>query len=69
MPLKKIEKLNKIRRSIAKKYHHKIDLKNKMPYDNNCSYHLYWIRVKNRKEFMKKMKSVLILMNYVYFVN
>ena len=47
--LKKLEKLNKIRRTIAKKYEKEIDLENKMPYDNNCSYHLYWILVNNRK--------------------
>ena len=56
--LKKLEKLNKIRRSIAKKYHHKIDLKNKMPYDNNCSYHLYWILVNNRKKFREKLSEI-----------
>ena len=56
--LKKLDKLNKIRRSIAKKYHHKIDLKNKMPYDRNCSYHLYWILVNNRKKFREKLSEV-----------
>ena len=56
--LKKLEKLNKIRRSIAKKYHRKIDLKNKMPYDNNCSYHLYWILVNNRKKFREKLSKI-----------
>ena len=56
--LKKLEKLNKIRRSIAKKYHCKIHLKNKMPYDNNCSYHLYWILVNNRKKFREKLSEI-----------
>ena len=28
-----------------------------MPFENDCSYHLYWIRVKNRKKFMEKMKK------------
>ena len=56
--LKKLEKLNKIRRSIAKKYHYKINLKNKMPYDNNCSYHLYWILVNNRKKFREKLSEI-----------
>jgi len=53
--LKKLEKLTKIRKSIAKKYSKKIDLKNKMPYDDNCSYHLYWILVNNRKKFRKNL--------------
>ena len=26
-----------------------------MQFDKNCSYHLYWILVKNRNEFRKKM--------------
>ena len=56
--LKKLEKLNKIRRSIAKKYNHKINLKNKIPYDNNCSYHLYWILVNNRKKFREKLSEI-----------
>jgi len=47
--LKKLDKLKKIRKSIAKKYQQKIELENKMPYDHNCSYHLYWILVNNRK--------------------
>ena len=53
--LKKLEKLNKIRQSIAKKYHRKIDLENKMPYKDSCSYHLYWILVNNRKKFRQKL--------------
>ena len=56
--LKKLERLNKIRKSIAKKYHNKINLKDKMPYDDNCSYHLYWILVKNRKRFREKLSEL-----------
>jgi len=26
-----------------------------MPFDKNCSYHLYWILVKNRKKFREKL--------------
>ena len=29
--------------------------KEKMPFDKECSYHFYWIRVNNREKFMKKM--------------
>jgi len=53
--LKKLEKMNKKRRSIAKKYSSKINLKEKMPFDNDCSYHLYWILVNNRTAFRKKL--------------
>jgi dTDP-4-amino-4,6-dideoxygalactose transaminase len=53
--LKKLDKLNKIRRSIAKKFSHEIDIKSKMPFNENCSYHLYWILVKNRQKFREKL--------------
>jgi len=52
--LKKLEKMNKTRKNIAKRYFDEINL-DKMPYDRNCVYHLFWIRVKNRKQFRKKM--------------
>jgi dTDP-4-amino-4,6-dideoxygalactose transaminase len=53
--LKKLQKLNNIRRKIAKKYFSEINLKSKMKFDKNCSYHLYWILVKNRKKFREKL--------------
>ena len=53
--LRKLEKLNKIRKSIAKKYYQQITIHDKMPYDTDCSYHLYWILVKNRKKFRQKL--------------
>jgi len=53
--LKRLEKLNRRRVEIAKKYHKYLNLDKKMPFSEDCSYHLYWIRVKNRNEFMKKM--------------
>ena len=31
----------------------KIFLENKMPFDKECSYHFYWIRVKKRAKFRK----------------
>ena len=58
--LKKLDKLNSIRRKIAKRYHQEIKLNTKMQYDKNCSYHLYWILVKNRNEFRKKLSSYKI---------
>lgn len=53
--LKKLKKSNKIRQKIAKIYSNEIELENKMKFNKNCSYHLYWIQVKNRTKFMKKM--------------
>ena len=55
--LSKLEILNKKRKNIAKIFFSEIDLENKMPFDKDCSYHLYWIRVKRRNQFMKKMKE------------
>ena len=55
--LKKLDKMNKIRKKVAKKYEQRINLENKMPFDENCSYHLYWILVKNRSKFIKKMNE------------
>ena len=49
--LKKLDKMNKQRKNIAKIYSNEINLENKMKFDENCSYHLFWIRVKNRKKF------------------
>jgi len=56
--LKKLNHSNKIRRKIAKTYSKKINLKDKMKYDKDCSYHLFWIRVKNRNKFRRQMNSV-----------
>ena len=53
--LKRLEKLNKRRLEIAKKYYKNINVERKMPFSKDCSYHLYWIRVKNRTQFMKNM--------------
>ena len=49
--LEKINKLTKIRQNTAKRYFNEIMIDEKMPYDNRCSYHMYWIRVKHRKKF------------------
>ncbi|MGY5151471.1 MAG: DegT/DnrJ/EryC1/StrS family aminotransferase [Candidatus Nitrosopumilus sp. bin_6a] len=54
--LKRLDKMNSIRKKIAKRYSEEIKLERKMPYDKNCSYHLYWIRIKNREKFVKKME-------------
>ena len=58
--LKKLDKLNSIRKKIAKRYYQEIKLNTKMQYDKSCSYHLYWILVKNRNEFRKKLSRYKI---------
>ncbi len=55
--LKKLEKLNKMRFNIARRYEKEIKILEKIPLNKECSYHLYWILVKNRKKFMEKMYS------------
>ena len=55
--LKKIDKLNGIRRKIAKIYNKEIDIETKIPLDENCSYHLYWILVKNRQKFRDRLQE------------
>lgn len=55
--LKKLDKLNQKRRQIARRYHAELQLNNKMPWNKDCSYHFYWILVKNRNQFMKKLKK------------
>ena len=53
--LKKLDKLNNIRKKIAKRYSQELKIGTKMPYEINCSYHFYWILVKNRNIVRKKL--------------
>jgi len=53
--LKRLDKSNSKRKTIVKKYWNELEIEKKMPFDQNCSYHIYWIQVKNRNYFMKKM--------------
>jgi dTDP-4-amino-4,6-dideoxygalactose transaminase len=55
--LKKLDKLNNRRKNIAKKYFKEIQIENKMPFNKDCSYHLYWVLVKNQNSFIKKMSD------------
>jgi len=55
--LKKINKFNSRKYKIAKKYDKEIKCLEKMPISKDCSYHLYWILVKNRNTFLKNMKK------------
>ena len=53
--LKKLNYTNNKRKEISKVYSQKILTEKKMLFDNECSYHFYWIRVKNREEFREKL--------------
>jgi len=53
--LKKLDRMNKKKSRIAKRYSKEIKTNKKISYDENCSYHIFWIRVKNRNKFMKEM--------------
>jgi len=55
--LKKVDASNNIRKRIAKRYNQELKIEEKMPFDKNSSYHLYWIRTKNRARFMKNMSE------------
>ena len=55
--LRKLNRLNKNRRKVAKRYSKELKVENKMLYSPNSSYHIYWILVKNRDKFMKGMQK------------
>ena len=55
--LDNLEETNNIRRKIAKRYSKEIQVEFKMPFNKDCSYHLYWIQVKNRDYFIKQMEK------------
>ena len=52
--LKKLDGMNERRKDIADMYHHGLHW-DRIPFDENCSYHIYWLIVQNRKKFRKKM--------------
>ncbi len=55
--LKKLDRLNNIRKKIAKSYDKQIDVEHKTVFNKDCSYHLYWVLVKNRKKFRENMRQ------------
>jgi len=55
--LKKLDKSNRIRKNIANKYHKKLNLEHKMPFNSDGVYHFFWIRVKSRAKFRKLMTN------------
>ncbi len=58
--LKKLDESNKIRLRIARRYNSELNISEKMPLSKDCSYHLYWIRIKNRNELIKKLHRMRI---------
>lgn len=55
--LKELDRLNNVRRKIAKRYFQEIKSEKKTPFNKDYSYHLYWILVKNRNKFRKEMSE------------
>lgn len=53
--LKKLDSLNSRRLQIAKRYFSELKVTDKMLLNSECSYHLYWIKVNKRTQFVKKM--------------
>jgi len=53
-----LDRLNEKRRKTARRYFKELNVERKMPFNPECSYHFYWILVKNKQEFIKKMKDV-----------
>ncbi len=65
--LKKLEYSNSKRKHIAKRYSDELKIIRKIPYTNDCSYHLFWIVVKNRDELMEKLSENNIETGIHYF--
>jgi dTDP-4-amino-4,6-dideoxygalactose transaminase len=55
--LVRLDALNKRRIDIAKKYCSKITIDEKMQFNEDCVYHLYWIKVGTRDNFIKHMQN------------
>ena len=55
--LRKLDKSNYKRKEIAKKYTKELHVEQKIPFSKDCSYHIFWIIVKNRDNFRKKMQE------------
>jgi perosamine synthetase len=55
--LRKLDQMNYKRSMIAKEYSEKINMDYKMPYAENCVYHLYWLIVEKRNPFIEYMKG------------
>lgn len=56
--LSRLDQLNKKRLQVAKRFNKELNVERKMPLSTECVYHFYWILVKNRKQFRKKMSKM-----------
>lgn len=63
--LRTLEENNAKRRGIADLYADELEME-RMPYNPDCSYHLYWILVENRDEFRRKMVEMGIETGFHY---
>lgn len=55
--LDKLDEMNRKRAMIAKRYNQEINLDQKMGFQEGCVYHLYWIIIENRNEFIRYMND------------
>jgi perosamine synthetase len=55
--LDRLDVMNRKRAMIAKRYSQEIDLEEKMQFDKECVYHLYWIKIENRDNFIEYMNN------------
>jgi len=65
--LKKLDRMNLDRKKIAKRYSKELQIDSKMPFNKDCSYHLFWIQIANREKFMKTMNENGIETGIHYF--
>lgn len=65
--LKKLKKSNLRRKEIANRYSKELEVEQKMPFNKDCSYHIFWIMVKKRENFINKMKQNNIETGIHYF--
>jgi len=56
--LSTLDKLNKRRLNIAKRFHSELNIEKRCSLNTESVYHFYWILVKNRKQFRKKMTEI-----------
>jgi len=55
--LEKLDRLNKRRKAIARRYYNEISMDSKMPYSDDCVYHLYWVLSPKRNDLIKHMND------------
>jgi dTDP-4-amino-4,6-dideoxygalactose transaminase len=58
--IRKLDKMVKRRRAIAKRYVRELDIVDKMPFDSNCSYNFFWLLTKNRTRLIREFSAAEI---------